>query len=112
MFADLNAFLAELDRRGDLARVADPLSPQLEIAAVIDRASKVPGGGPALLFEHPAGASMPVAANVFGSLSRVCLALGVPALDDLSREIEELTTPPMPKGFMDALKLMPLVNRL
>jgi len=45
-------------------------------------------------------------------MSRICLALGVNTLDDLSREIDELTTPPMPKGFMDALKLMPLVNRL
>jgi 4-hydroxy-3-polyprenylbenzoate decarboxylase len=55
---------------------------------------------------------MPVAANLFGSMSRICLALGVEKLDDLAEEIEELTTPPMPKGFMDALKLMPLVNRL
>jgi 4-hydroxy-3-polyprenylbenzoate decarboxylase len=55
---------------------------------------------------------MPVAANLYGSLSRICLALGVEKLDELSREIDELTTPPMPKGFMDALKLMPLVNRL
>jgi len=45
-------------------------------------------------------------------MSRICLALGVEKLDDLAAEIEELTTPPMPKGFMDALKLMPLVNRL
>jgi 4-hydroxy-3-polyprenylbenzoate decarboxylase len=55
---------------------------------------------------------MPVAANLYGSLSRICLALGVEKLDELAAEIEELTTPPMPKGFMDALKLMPLVNRL
>ena len=55
---------------------------------------------------------MPVAANLFGSMSRMCLALGVSSLEDVAREIEELTTPPMPRGFMDALKLMPLVNRL
>ena len=55
---------------------------------------------------------MPVAANLFGSTSRICLALGVNTLDDLAHEIEELTTPPMPRGFMDALKMMPLVNRL
>ena len=55
---------------------------------------------------------MPVAANLFGSMSRICLALGVEKLDDLAKEIEELTTPPQPRGFMDALKLMPLVSRL
>jgi 4-hydroxy-3-polyprenylbenzoate decarboxylase len=112
MFADVNAFIADLDRRGALARVAEPVSPNLEIAAVVDRACKAPGGGPALLFERPTGASMPVAANLFGSMARICLALGVDTLDDLAKEIDELTTPPAPRGFMDALKLMPLVNRL
>ena len=53
MFPDITSFIAELDRRKILARIADPVSPDLEIAAVIDRASKSPGGGPALLFERP-----------------------------------------------------------
>lgn len=112
MFPDINAFIAELERRGELARIGDAVSPDLEISAVIDRVCKSPGGGPALLFEQPTGASMPVAANLFGSMSRMCLALGVDALDDLAKEIEELTTPPMPRGFMDAIRLMPLVGRL
>jgi 4-hydroxy-3-polyprenylbenzoate decarboxylase len=112
MFADVNAFIADLDRRGALARVTEPVSPDLEIAAVVDRACKAPGGGPALLFERPTGHSMPVAANLFGSMARICLALGVDSLDAIAKEIDELTTPPAPRGFMDALKLMPLVNRL
>jgi 4-hydroxy-3-polyprenylbenzoate decarboxylase len=112
MFADINAFITELDRRQDLARIADAVDPHLEIAAVVDRVCKTPGGGPALLFERAAGASMPVAANLFGSMRRICLALGVEKLDDLAREIEELTTPPMPRGFMDAIRMMPLVSRL
>jgi len=112
MFTDVNAFIAELDRRKELARITEPVDPNLEIAAVVDKVSKSPAGGPALLFEKPTGATMPVAANLYGSLSRICLALGVEKLDELAAEIEELTTPPMPKGFMDALKLMPLINRL
>ena len=112
MFPDLNAFIAELDRRKDLARITDVVSPDLEIAAVVDKVSKSPRGGPALLFERPAGHQIPVAANLFGSNDRICLALGVKTLDDLAREIDELTTPPMPKGFVDALKMLPLVNRL
>src|SRR6476619_6971619 len=112
MYEDLTDFLADLDKRKLLSRIKEPVSPDLEIAAVTDRASKLSSGGPALLFEQATGFSMPVASNVFGSLERMCLALGVSTLDDLGREIEQLMTPPMPKGIMDALKLMPLVGRL
>src|SRR5713101_8362840 len=112
MYPDLSRFLADLETRGLLARVAEPVSPALEIAAVTDRACKSPGGGPALLFERPTGFDMPVATNVFGSMERIQLALGVARLDDLGKDIEDLLTPPMPKGMVDALKLLPTVGRL
>ena len=112
MYSDLDQFLTDLERRQLLARVVDPVSPDLEIAAVVDRACKSPGGGPALLFEKPAGFDVPVAANVYGSMDRMCLALGVKTLDDLAREIEHLMTPQMPEGIMDALKMLPMVVRL
>lgn len=112
MYADLNDFLADLEKRKLLARIGESLSPDLEIAAVTDRACKLPGGGPALLFERPAGFDMPVASNVFGSLERMCLALGVKSLDDLASEINQLMTPQMPEGIMDAIKMLPMVNRL
>jgi len=112
MFNDLNDFIAALDQKGELSRVTDPVSSDLEIAAVTDRVSKSPGGGPGLLFERPAGFDMPVAVNLFGSMTRICMALGVRRLDDLGTEIEELTTPKMPAGMLDALKMLPTVNRL
>jgi 4-hydroxy-3-polyprenylbenzoate decarboxylase len=112
MYSDLNAFLSDLQKRKLLARVAEPVSPDLEIAAVTDRACKSPGGGPALFFERPTGADIPVATNVFGSLERMCLALGVKKLDDLAAEIGQLLTPQMPSGFMDALNMLPMVSRL
>ena len=61
-----------------------------------DRVSKSPGGGPALLFEKPTGFDMPVAINLYGSMKRMCMALGVTSLDDLAKEIDELTNPKMP----------------
>src|SRR3954462_10074640 len=112
MYSDLNDFLADLDKRRLLARVTEAVSPDLEIAAVTDRACKSPGGGPALLFENPTGFDIPVAANLYGSNERMCLALGVKTLDDLAGEINELMTPQMPAGIMDALKLLPMVGRL
>jgi len=112
MYPDLNDFLSDLDQRGRLTRITEPISPDLEIAAVTDRACKMPGGGPALFFETPEGYDMPVASNVFGSLERMCLALGVKNLDQLAHEIDELMTPQMPSGILDALKMLPVVSRL
>ena len=112
MYKDLNDFLADLDHRKLLARISEPVSPNLEIAAVTDCACKAPNGGLALVFEKPAGFDMPVATNVYGSMSRICLALGVATLDDLAREIDELMTPQMPHGIMDALKMLPMVGRM
>ena len=77
MYADLTDFIADLDKRQLLARVSEAVSPDLEIAAVTDRVCKSPNGGPALLFERPAGYDMPVATNLYGSSTRMCLALGV-----------------------------------
>src|SRR5215468_12794074 len=112
MYQDLDNFLTDLERRKLLVRIRESVSPDLEIAAVTDRASKMAGGGPALLFEQPDGFRMPVAANVFGSLERMCLALGVKSLDDLAKEINELMTPQMPEGLLDAIKMLPMVGRL
>jgi 4-hydroxy-3-polyprenylbenzoate decarboxylase len=112
MHHDLTNFLADLEKRALLTRVEETVSPDLEIAAVTDLACKSPGGGPALLFTRPSGYSIPVATNVFGSLERMCLALGVKSLDYVAREIDELMTPKMPGGILDAVKMMPLVSRL
>jgi len=112
MYSDLTEFLSDLERRKLLARVADPVSPDLEIAAVTDRACKSPNGGPALLFDKPTGFDIPVASNVYGSYERMCLALGVKTLDDLAKEIDELMTPQVPEGIMGALKMLPMVGRL
>ena len=112
MFKDLNSFIGALDKERELARITDSVSPELEISAVTDRVSKTPGGGPGLLFEQPTGFDMPVAVNLFGSLKRMCMALGVNHLDELAHEIEELATPKIPSGLLDTLKLLPMVNRL
>ena len=83
MFKDLNSFIDALDRSASWRGFTEPVSPNLEICAVTDRVSKSAGGGPALLFEQPTGYDMPVAINLYGSMKRMCMALGVASLDDL-----------------------------
>jgi len=112
MFNDINEFITVLEKERMLARITEPVSPDLEIAAITDRVSKSPGGGPALLFQNPTGYDMPVAINLFGSMRRMCMALGVASLDDLAEQIEELTTPKLPSGILDAMKMLPMVSRL
>ncbi len=45
---DLRSFLAQLEHTGDLRRIAEPVSPHLEMTALADRVLRA--GGPALLF--------------------------------------------------------------
>ena len=97
MYTDLDAFIADLSARGLLARVAEQASPALEISAVVDRACKSPGGGPALLFEKPTGFDMPVAANLFGSLSRI-------SIEHVANLKIFCRTPIVPRSFLALVK--------
>ena len=83
-------FISTLAASGELSRISVPVDPVMEIAAITNRVCKGPGGGAALLFEHPAGSSFPVATNLFGSRERVCRALGVTNLDELTGRLSTL----------------------
>jgi 4-hydroxy-3-polyprenylbenzoate decarboxylase len=87
---DLHHFITLLGSRDELAVIDAATDPLLEIAAITDRVCKSPGNGPALLFRAPSGARFPVATNLFGSIRRLCLALGVARLDLLTERMSEL----------------------
>ena len=86
-FVDLREFIAELERRGDLVRIATEVDPYLEMTEIADRTLR--GGGPALLFENPKGSDIPVLANLFGAERRVALGMGEERVEAL-REVGEL----------------------
>jgi 4-hydroxy-3-polyprenylbenzoate decarboxylase len=87
---NLQDFISSLEADGELSRIAAAVDPALEIAAITDRICKQPDGGRALLFEHPAGSVFPVATNLFGSSRRVCRALGVTDLGELTLRLGAL----------------------
>jgi 4-hydroxy-3-polyprenylbenzoate decarboxylase len=60
-YSDLRDFIRKLDKERELKRIRIEVDPVLEIAEFADRAVK--SGGPALLFEHPKGYSIPVLIN-------------------------------------------------
>ncbi len=108
----LRQFTTELEKAGELVRVSRPVSVVHEIAEIADRCMKSAGGGPALLFERPVQANgqvcdIPVAINMFGSMSRMSLALGVAELDDIGARIEQLIKLRVPEGWREKLSMLP-----
>ena len=87
---NLHEFIFRLEASGELSRISVPVDPHLEIAAITDRVCKQPDCGTALLFEHPAGSPFQVATNLFGSPERVCRALGITDLGELTARMSAL----------------------
>lgn len=108
----LQEFIAAIDRAGELRRITHPVSVDLEMCEIADRVMKMPGGGPALLFERPvlrdgSTSAHPVAINLFGSMTRMALALGVERLDEHGDRITKLLDLKVPEGFLGKLQLLP-----
>jgi len=105
-------FIQALEKAGELVRIRGFVDPKLEIAEITDRISKSGDGGKALLFENT-GTDFPVLMNAYGSEKRMCMALGVAHLDDVTREIEQLfKLLSAPKeGLLDKLKLLPKLGQ-
>src|SRR5437879_1953262 len=102
-YTDLRDFLAQLERRGELKRIAVEVDPRLEMTEICDRVLKA--GGPALLFEHPKGHALPVLGNLFGTPQRVAMGMGeesVAALREVGKLLAFLKEPEPPKGLKDA----------
>jgi len=112
-YADLRGFLAQLEGAGELKRIVAEVSPRLEMTEISDRVLRA--GGPALLFERPAGHRIPVLANLFGSVRRVAAAMGVADVSGL-REMGELLAylkePEPPKGLRDLWDKFPLFRQV
>jgi 4-hydroxy-3-polyprenylbenzoate decarboxylase len=108
----LQEFIAAIDAAGELVRITQPVRAKLEITEIADRAMKLPGGGPALLFEHVildngSRSEYPVAINLFGSMKRMALSLGTDDLDKIGGRITELLEMKVPEGILGKLSLLP-----
>ena len=103
-YTDLRDFIAQLEARGELKRIAVEVDPNLEMTEICDRVLRA--GGPALLFEKPKGHAMPVLANLFGTPRRVALGDGRgrrgAALREVGKLLAYLKEPEPPKGLKDA----------
>jgi 4-hydroxy-3-polyprenylbenzoate decarboxylase len=108
----LSQFIAALDTAGELVRITRPVSVNLELCEIADRVMKQPGGGPALLFEHPvlmngSRSEFPIGINLYGSMRRMAMSLGVSSLDEIGARITELLELKVPQGLLAKLTLVP-----
>ena len=118
-YHDLRDFIAQLEKMGELKRVSTPVSPHLEMTEICDRVLRQ--GGPAILFENPAGFDTPVLGNLFGTVRRVALGMGqnvaseaeaLTKLREVGQVLAMLKEPEPPKGFKDAWEKLPLLKQV
>lgn len=111
-YSDLRDFISQLEKRGLLKHINYPVSPKLEMTVIADRVLRQ--GGPALLFNQPKGQSMPVLANLFGTVDRVALGMGadsILALREIGELLAMLKEPEPPQGIKDAVSKFPLLKQ-
>jgi 4-hydroxy-3-polyprenylbenzoate decarboxylase len=129
-YKDLRDWIQTLEKKGELKRVREEVSPELEITEITDRVSKIGSnaahanpaqrsvskyapGGPALLFENVKGhPGHKVFINQFGSERRMAMALGVDDLEQVAERIHTLMNVKPPTGMMDKLKMLPQLGAL
>ena len=116
-YADLREFISQLEAHGELRRIQASVSPRLEMTEVADRVLRA--GGPALLFEKPAGHAIPVLANLFGTVGRVALAMGASAgaanassLREIGKLLAYLKEPEPPRGLRDLWDKFPIFRQV
>ena len=112
-YKDLRDFIGQLEARGELKRIVQPISPNLEMTEICDRTLRAEG--PALLFENPAGYDIPVLGNLFGTPKRVAMGMGadsVTALREIGHLLATLKEPEPPKGLRDALDKLPIYKQV
>ena len=112
-YKDLRDFIRQLEKQGELKRVAITVDPYLEMTEICDRTLKQ--GGPALLFENPTGYNIPVLANLFGTPRRVAMGMGAESVTELRGIGELLATlkePEPPKGMKDAWEKFPVYKQV
>ncbi|MBK1689248.1 UbiD family decarboxylase [Rubrivivax gelatinosus] len=113
IYRDLRDFITQLEARGELRTLTDPVSPVLEMTALGDQLLRA--GGPAVLCRNPTGFSIPVLLNLFGTPQRVALGMGASStaeLRDVGRLLAGLKEPEPPKGLKDAGKLLSMAKAL
>ncbi len=90
MNSSLHKLIDFFERNQELKRVELPVNTELELSSIVRKISSISNGGPALLFTKPLDFGFPVLANLFGSINRMQISLGLNSMDDLSSSFSKV----------------------
>ena len=114
-YASLRDFMERLEKAGQLVRVAEAVSPELEMTEIQTRL--LAEGGPAVLFETVIGAGgrkfdTPVLVNLFGTVERVAMGMNREPGDlrQLGDMLAFLKQPEPPGGWRQAMDMWPMLK--
>lgn len=110
-YESMSEFIEVLEQNGELIRIQEPLSVDLEITVVADREMKKPDGGKALLIEKPIlqdgrVSSFPLLINAFGSWKRMALCLEAPSVQTVADQLGFLMKAKPPRSIAEAWELL------
>jgi 2,5-furandicarboxylate decarboxylase 1 len=118
----LRDFIKVLRQEGELLSLSKPFDPKYEISAIISELGK--RKAPAVLFRKAKGFEISVIGNLFGTVRRLALALGIEEdrlIEDVIPRLENRITPVLisenpaeqvrvPTGKLDLLKILPALT--
>ena len=107
---DLRAFIKVLEERNELIRVNEPLSVDLEVAALLRELMY--RGGPAVIIERTKEGTLPIVGNLFGRWDRVMLAMEGNDPEAAASNLVDLLNLRIPQGFLDAIKALSELRRV
>lgn len=117
VFESLRDFIADLEKKGLLIRIKEPISPHLEMTEIHRRV--LAKGGPVILFENPVHEDgtpydMPVLVNLFGTVERVALGMGrkPEELRTVGEMLAFLKQPEPPASLKEITELLPFAKTI
>jgi 2,5-furandicarboxylate decarboxylase 1 len=118
----LREFVDLLKDQGELLSLSEPFDPKYEISMVLSELGK--RKAPAILFEKAKGFQFSVIGNLFGTVKRLSLALGIEEdrlVDDMIPRLDKRVPPVLvseelsgtvavPRGELDIRELLPVLT--
>jgi len=122
MHRSLRDFIQVLKDQGELLALSKPFDPKFEISTILSELGK--REAPAILFEKTKGYRFPVIGNLFGTVRRLSLGLGIDEhrlLDDVIPRFEKRVPPRLvaeephasiviPKGKVNLFEQLPVLT--